>query len=265
MFNVKKTKNDIVEWIKKTVGDCHVVIGISGGKDSSICAALCVEALGVDKVHGVLLPCGIQKDMDKAYELVRYLGIAYSVHNIKSTYEEINTRISQTYIINDCYSTNTPARIRMTYLYGVAACLGNARVCNTCNKSEDWVGYSTKYGDSAGDFAPIADLTVREVKALGYELGLPQDLIEKIPDDGMSGKSDEEKLGFTYAELDEYITSGKIENLEHKEKIDRMHKANLHKLQLIPKFEKSSIEETNYVEILDDVINKLEELKKQVK
>lgn len=261
---MSKLKDSVIKWIQDTVGDCHVVIGISGGKDSSICAALCVEALGVSKVHGVLLPCGMQKDIDKAYELVKYLGIAHSVHNIKPTYEEMNTSISQTYIINDCYSTNTPARIRMTYLYGVAACLGNARVCNTCNKSEDWVGYSTKYGDSAGDFAPIADLTVREVKALGYELELPQDLIEKTPDDGMSGKSDEEKLGFTYAELDEYITSGKIENLEHKEKIDRMHKANLHKLQLMPKFEKKSMEEANYIDILDEAIGKLKELKKKV-
>ena len=144
--------------------------------------------------------------------------------------------------LNDVYETNTPARIRMTTLYGVAAILGNSRVANTCNLSEDWVGYSTKYGDSAGDFSPLANLTVHEVKALGYDLGLPKDLIEKVPSDGMSGKSDEEKLGFTYDELDTYIRTGVIENLEHKEKIDRMHGANLHKLVLMPKYEPDDLE-----------------------
>jgi len=276
---MSKLKDSIIKWIQDTVGDCHVVIGISGGKDSSICAALCVEALGKDKVFGVLMPDGEQKDIDKSLELVNHLGINYTKINIGQVTAQLRSRIKIGLYhetkkkvnvnlfekkLNDVYETNTPARIRMTTLYGVAAILGNSRVANTCNKSEDWVGYSTKYGDSAGDFAPIADLTVGEVKALGYELGLPQDLIEKTPDDGMSGKSDEEKLGFTYAELDEYITSGKIENLEHKEKIDRMHKANLHKLQLMPKFEKKSMEEVNYIDILDEAIGKLEELKKKV-
>lgn len=256
---MSKLREELVEWIRKTVGDCTVVIGISGGKDSSVAAAICVEALGKDKVFGVLMPDGKQHDIDKSYQLCNHLGIDYAIINIGEVTAQLrlafasngingnsDNKLNQSMnklfqeggkVFNDCYMTNTPARIRMTTLYGVAAILGNARVCNTCNLSEDWVGYSTKFGDSAGDFSPLSDLTVHEVKALGYELGLPKDLIEKIPEDGMSGKSDEEKLGFTYEELDKYIRTGKIDNLEHKEKIDKMHKANLHKLQLMPKFE----------------------------
>ena len=265
-FNVKEAKKKLVEWVKKNVGDCTVVIGISGGKDSSITAALCVEALGKDKVFGVLMPDGIQSDIDKSLELCTHLGIEYSIINIGKVTEALrNSIIIDVYgtekenkltdavksyyeefpkeeVFNDVYTTNTPARIRMTTLYGVAAIIGNARVANTCNLSEDWVGYSTKYGDSAGDFSPLANLTVHEVKALGYELGLPKDLIEKTPSDGMSGKSDEDKLGFTYDELDTYIRTGVIENTEHKEKIDRMHKANLHKLVLMPKYEPDDLE-----------------------
>ena len=261
-FNVKETKNKLVEWVKKNVGDCTVVIGISGGKDSSITAALCVEALGKHKVFGVLMPDGEQKDIDKSLELCEHLDIKYTLINIGQVTKSLRANLLyspildkettvvgtlkpsnlETCTFNDVYETNTPARIRMTTLYGVAAILGNARVANTCNLSEDWVGYSTKYGDSAGDFSPLANLTVHEVKALGYELGLPKDLIEKTPSDGMSGKSDEDKLGFTYDELDTYIRTGAIENAEHKEKIDRMHKANLHKLVLMPKYEPDDLE-----------------------
>jgi len=258
-YDVKKLKESIVKWIKDIVGDCTVVIGISGGTDSSVCAALCVEALGKNKVFGVLMPDGEQKDIDKSLELVNHLGIEYKTINIGRVTEAMSTsiiietlgsktdRLSQAVksyynqhksekVFNDVYETNTPARIRMTTLYGVAAILGNSRVVNTCNLSEDWVGYSTKFGDSAGDFSPLAMITKTEVKQLGYELGLPKDLVEKIPSDGMSGMSDEEKLGFTYEELDKYIRTGKIDNLEHKEKIDRMHKMNLHKIEPMPKF-----------------------------
>ena len=280
-FNAKEVKESIVKWIKDTVGDCTVVIGISGGKDSSVTAAICVEALGKDKVFGVLMPDGEQKDIDKSLELCEHLDIDYTIINIGQVtsairnsffqskglvYNLLSQKIAETKIIekstkfNDVYETNTPARIRMTTLYGVAAILGNSRVANTCNLSEDWVGYSTKFGDSAGDFSPLANLTVHEVKELGYELGLPKDLIEKVPSDGMSGKSDEEKLGFTYDELDTYIRTGKIENLEHKEKIDRMHKANLHKLLPMPKFGGDFViycnptkeEEEKLIKIIDD-------------
>ncbi len=254
--DVKKLKESIVKWIKDTVGDCTVVIGISGGTDSSVCAALCVEALGKDKVFGVLMPDGEQKDIDKSLELVNHLTIDYTIINIgeltstlRYTMHHANLQFGEgnekfKFIIddkgshyNDVYETNTPARIRMTTLYGVAAILGNSRVINTCNLSEDWVGYSTKFGDSAGDFSPLAMITKTEVKQLGYELGLPKDLVEKVPSDGMSGMSDEEKLGFTYEELDKYIRTGEIGNLEHKARIDRMHRMNLHKIEPMPKFE----------------------------
>ena len=107
---------------------------------------------------------------------------------------------------------------------------------NTCNLSEDYVGYSTRYGDAAGDFSPLCNLTVDEVKKIGHVLGLPYELVEKTPIDGLCGKTDEENLGFTYAELDVYIRTGKINDLEKKEIIDRKHKANLFKLQLMPCF-----------------------------
>lgn len=255
-IDIKKTKEQLKEWIRKTVGDNVVVIGISGGKDSSICAAICVEALGKDKVFGVLMPDGKQKDIDKSLELVNFLGINYMIVNIGETTEALRNAIlnfeegsgvkkawldqyRETKKFNDNYETNTPARVRMTVLYGIGAEIfnGKARVVNTCNLSEDFVGYSTKNGDSVGDFSPLANLTVAEVKALGYELGLPKDLIEKVPSDGMSGKSDEEKLGFTYEELDRYVRTGYIKNQEHKAKIDRLHVANLHKILLMPKFE----------------------------
>ena len=242
IFNAKKIKEELKEWIIKMVGDSNVVIGISGGKDSSICAALCVYALGKDRVTGVLMPSTYQSDIDKSYEICNHLGIKNITINIGDAYKALNNEIFSKLDINEkdvttVYTTNTPSRIRMVTLYGVAAIIGNARVVNTCNLSEDWVGYSTKFGDSAGDFSPFAYLTVHEVRALGYELGVPADLIEKVPTDGMSGKSDEEKLGFTYDELDKYIRTGEIENKEHKEKIDKMHKANLHKIVPMPKFE----------------------------
>ena len=243
MFDAKKVKSELLNWIRETVGDSNVVIGISGGKDSSITAALCVEALGKDKVYGVLMPQNVQLDIDKAQQLVDILGIKNFTVNIGSTYNELTKCVHEAFCsskencyLPDLYTTNTPARIRMTVLYGVAALIGNSRVANTCNLSEDYVGYATKYGDGAGDFSPLSDLTVTEVKQIGYELGLPKELIEKIPDDGMCGQSDEEKLGFTYAVLDKYIRTGEIEDLNTKNKIDRLHLSGLHKLVPMPKF-----------------------------
>ena len=130
---------------------------------------------------------------------------------------------------------NLPPRIRMSTLYAISQSL-NGRVCNTCNLSEDWVGYSTRYGDSVGDFSPMSNLTVTEVKEIGYLLGLPKMLVDKTPIDGLCGKSDEENLGFTYAELDIYIRTGEIADKEKKEIIDRKHKMNLFKLELMPCF-----------------------------
>lgn len=240
-------KERVIQWIRdyfeENGRDCKAIIGISGGKDSSVCAALLVEALGKDRVVGVLMPQGTQHDISVSYEVVEFLGIKSYEVNIGKVCEEITTSLVQggfekeALQSNKAYYSNTPARVRMATLYAVSAMLGG-RVANTCNKSEDYVGYSTKFGDSAGDFSPMSDLTVQEVKALGYELGLPKKFIEKIPEDGLSGKTDEDNLGFTYAALDRYIETGEIDDLSVKEKIDRLHRANLHKILPMPSFKK---------------------------
>lgn len=239
MFDAKKVKNECVEWIRdffeKNGPTCNAVVGISGGKDSSIAAALCVEALGKDRVIGVLMPQGEQHDIDMAYKLVNHLGIKYYVVNIKDAVDGIMNSIPDNLEISEQAKTNLPPRIRMSTLYAVSQSC-NGRVCNTCNLSEDWVGYSTRYGDSAGDFSPMSHITVTEVKAIGYLLGLPRDLVDKTPIDGLCGKTDEENLGFTYAELDVYIRTGKIADEKKKELIDKKHYANLFKLELMPSF-----------------------------
>jgi len=239
MFNAEKVKNEYIEWIRdffeKNREGCNAVVGISGGKDSSIAAALCVEALGKDRVIGVLMPKGEQHDIDMAYMLVNHLGIKHYVVNIKDAVDGILSNLPDDLKITAQTIQNIPPRIRMSTLYAVSQSV-NGRVCNTCNLSEDWVGYSTRYGDSAGDFSPLSHLTVTEVKEIGYLLGLPKVLVDKTPIDGLCGKTDEENLGFTYAELDVYIRTGEIEDLDKKEIIDKKHKANLFKLELMPSF-----------------------------
>lgn len=239
MFDALKVKNDCVAWIRdffeKNGKGCNAVIGISGGKDSSVAAALCVEALGKDRVIGVLMPQGEQQDIDKAYMLVNHLGIKHYEINIKATADALISALPADIEPTAQTLQNIPPRIRMTTLYAVSQSC-NGRVCNTCNLSEDWVGYSTRYGDSVGDFSPMSNLTVTEVKQVGHLLGLPAELVEKTPIDGLCGKTDEENLGFTYAELDRYIRTGEIEDKEKKELIDKKHRMNLFKLQLMPSF-----------------------------
>ncbi|MCL2210651.1 MAG: NAD(+) synthase [Treponema sp.] len=240
MFDVSKIKEDAIQWIrdyfKNNGPDCCAVIGISGGKDSSVAAALCVNALGADRVFGVLMPQGEQHDIGFSYDLVKHLGIKHVVINIKNSVDSLLSEINQNGLsVNKQASVNTPARIRMTTLYAVSA-ITNGRVVNTCNLSEDWVGYSTKFGDSAGDFSPLSNLTVAEVKLLGNELALPVKFIEKTPEDGLSGLTDEDNLGFTYAVLDKYIREGVCEDRQIKAKIDKLHQINLHKLTLMPSF-----------------------------
>ena len=237
MFDAMKVKNDCVEWIRaffeKNGKGCNAVVGISGGKDSSIAAALCVEALGKDRVIGVLMPQGEQHDIDMAHLLVDHLGIKHYVVNIKETVDSLLSALPIE--LSTQAKTNLPPRIRMSTLYAVSQSV-NGRVVNTCNLSEDWVGYSTRYGDAAGDFSPMSHLTVTEVKEIGYLLGLPKELVDKTPIDGLRGKTDEENLGFTYAELDVYIRTGVMEDAEKKALIDKKHEANLFKLQLMPSF-----------------------------
>ena len=181
------------------------------------------------------MPQGEQHDIDMAYLLVNHLGIKHFEVNIKAAVDGLLGSIPDDLEISVQARTNLPPRIRMSTVYAVSQSL-NGRVVNTCNLSEDWVGYSTRYGDAAGDFSPMANLTVTEVKEIGRLLGLPDVLVDKVPIDGLCGKTDEENLGFTYAELDRYIRTGEIDDLEKKELIDRKHKANLFKLQLMPTF-----------------------------
>ena len=235
----------IIQWIKdyfeKNGKGCKAVIGISGGTDSSVVAALLVKALGKENVIGVMMPNGYQHDQNMAKELIEFLGIPSYEVNIEKPVTALRELVKDAVGFDpntkDVYATNTPARVRMTVLYGISALVGG-RVANTCNLSEDHVGYSTKFGDAAGDFSPISSLTKTEVRQLGYELGLPAKFVEKIPEDGMSGKSDEEKLGFTYAELDHYILTGQIDDLDHKARIDYLHRINLHKLLPMPHYQK---------------------------
>ena len=240
-FNAEKVKNDIVLWIRdwfdKNGKGCNAGLGISGGKDSSVVAALCVEALGRDRVVGVLMPKGVQHDIDMSQLLVEHLGIKSVTVNILDAYEALVGEIrSQLPDFSTQAETNLPPRLRMATVYAVSQSL-NGRVANTCNLSEDWVGYSTRYGDSAGDFSPLSRLTVDEVKQIGRVLNLPDVLVDKVPIDGLCGKTDEDNLGFTYAVLDKYIRTGVCEDAEIKAKIDRMHEINKFKLELMPVFE----------------------------
>ena len=236
-FNAEKVKNDCVQWIRdffeKSGKGCNAVVGISGGKDSSIVAALCVEALGRERVIGVLMPCGEQSDIDMAKLLVDTLQIKHYIINIKDAVDGLTAAIP--FELSEQSRVNLQPRIRMSTLYAVSQS-NNGRVANTCNLSEDWVGYSTRYGDSVGDFSPCSGITVAEMKQIGRLLGLPDALIDKAPSDGLCGKTDEDNLGFTYAELDRYIREGVIENQEHKALIDRKHELNLFKLEVMPSF-----------------------------
>ena len=239
-FNVKKVKNDLVKWLndwfESNGPGCNAVIGISGGKDSSVTAALCVAALGKDRVIGVLMPNGDQYDIDVSEALVKHLSIRSYVVNIKDAYDGVvnAAKAAGVELSNQSYINLAP-RIRMSTLYAVSQSY-NGRVINTCNLSEDWVGYSTRYGDSVGDVCPLGKLTVAEVKELGTYLGLPDMFVHKVPSDGLCGKTDEDNLGFTYAVLDRYIRTGEIDDPETKALIDRKHKANLFKLELMQTF-----------------------------
>jgi len=249
-FNAKKTTEELINWLKEWFQengkDSLAVIGISGGKDSSVVAALCARALGKNRVIGVMMPDGNQNDINDSIKLCNLLDIRNVTINIKDIVDtekrlllEELKKIGKNELTNQTL-INLPARVRMVTLYGVSQTL-NGRVINTCNLSEDWVGYSTRYGDSAGDVAPIANLTVSEIKEIGIELGLPKELVNKTPSDGLSGKTDEDNLGFTYDVLDKYIRTGICEDKSIKELIDKKHKQNEFKLKPMPSYKYGNI------------------------
>lgn len=244
-FNAEVVKDRVVQWIRDWFEvngkGCNAVIGISGGKDSSTVAALCVEALGRDRVIGVTMPNGVQKDISDSIKLINHLGICHINVNIADTCKALMASVQEQLAgqgkeVSRQTIINMQPRVRMTTLYAISQSM-NGRVANTCNLSEDWVGYSTRYGDAAGDFSPLGGLTVAEVIAIGKVLGLPVDLVEKTPSDGLSGKSDEDNLGFTYATLDRYIRSGVCDDPKIKAIIDQKHVNNIFKLEPIPHFE----------------------------
>ena len=239
-FDVKESTKKCVLWISNWFREngcgCRAVIGISGGKDSSVAAALCVAALGKENVYGVLMPDGEQSDIEDAELLCNHLGIKYRLINIHDAVNEVIDAISNVGIMPSAQTLiSLPARIRMSTLYAVAETIGG-RVCNTSNLSKNYVGYSIRYGDSVGDFSPLSDLTVTEVKAIGRYLDLPKELIDKISSNGLSRRTDEDNLGFTYDVLDKYIRGEEEPDLVTLVKIKDRHYKNFFKLEEMPKF-----------------------------
>lgn len=249
MFDAVKVKNDCVQWIRDWFEEngkgCNAVIGISGGKDSSVVAALCVEALGKDRVIGVLMPNGIQKDIGDAIKVVEHLGVKYTVVNIQEAFNGMLHHIDDMFIperdgyeeisISEQTKINLPPRLRMATLYAISQSV-NGRVIGTDNASEAYIGYSTRWGDNVADAMPILNVTSEEVVAIGDVLGLPYELTHKTPSDGLCGKTDEDRFGFTYEVLNKYILTGECEDEEVKTKIDNLHNKNLFKLEPIPSF-----------------------------
>ena len=238
-FNADKECENIIKWIREYFKNHPTakgaIIGISGGKDSSIVAKLLVEALGKERVFGVLMPNGEQKDISDSLRVVDILGINHKIVNIEKAYNGLLEGITEDDLSIDA-KINIPPRLRMTTLYAIGSSM-HYRVCGTGNKSEGFVGYTTKWGDNAFDFNPIGDLTTDEVIAIGDSLGLPYELTHKTPSDGLSGKSDEEKLGFTYKQINDYIENGSCGDIEIDEKIRLKHDYNRHKGELAPKYE----------------------------
>lgn len=226
-FDAKKEHEDVVEWIRnwfeKNGNGCNAVLGLSGGKDSTICAALLAEALGKDRVIGVAMP-SYGQGLNDADKIAEYLGIKFMAMPIENIVGSFYGLLDDGQTWSEQTQQNIPPRVRMTMLYAIAQTF-NGRVCCCDNASENYLGYSTLFGDDAGSFSPLGELTVTEVRAIGDLLGLPAEWVHKTPDDGLPhSSSDEQKFGFSYETLDKYIREGIEPDKEIKEKIDRMHK-----------------------------------------
>lgn len=230
---MKTLTRNCVNWTKAILEknrQTKVALGISGGKDSSVKAAICAKAIGPENVIGVMMPCGVQKDIADSQKLIDFLGIKSVTVNIGPAFETLCNSMNLGVELSYDTLTNLPARLRMSTLYAVAQTYG-AFVANTCNLSEDTVGYATLYGDNAGSFAALSKLTTEEVMEIGDDLGLPYELVHKVPIDGLQPKTDEDKLGFTYHEVNELIRKG-IKG-PHFEKIMDMYRKNKFKLDIV--------------------------------
>ena len=236
-FNPQIQLAGLLEWMNEMMQNCHgrtAVIGISGGKDSSTVAALAVAAYGRENVYGVLMPDGVQPDIEYSRGLVEHLQIPHCTINISDAVKGVLKEMERAGLTPSRQTTvNLPSRIRMSTLYAVAQSLPGGTVINTSNLSEDWVGYCTIYGDSAGAFSPLGMYTTEEVIALGRALGLPEHFLQKPPSDGLTGLTDEDNLGFTYHAVNEYVRRGVVDPAI-KEKIDQKHKASRFKFTTVP-------------------------------
>ena len=239
-FNAKQQLPGLLDWMRQQMKNCGgktAVIGISGGKDSSTVAALAVAAYGKENVYGVLMPDGIQPDIDYSNGLVEVLDIPHCTFNIHDGTSGILHEMERVGLeASRQTKVNLPSRIRMAVLYAVAQSVPGGIVLNTSNLSEDWVGYCTIYGDSAGAFSPLGMYTTEEVCDLGRELGLPEKFVAKAPSDGLTGLTDEDNLGFTYHAVNEYVRKG-IVDPEIKKQIDHKHRISRFKFQTLPVYQ----------------------------
>lgn len=236
-FNVKKTTEDLIkwtsDWFDKNGKGCNAIIGISGGKDSTIAAAICAKALGNDRVIGVLMPDGEQKDIEDSKKVCEILNIKHYIVDIsKAIIPLLKTLSGNDFEISEQTKVNLAPRIRMTTLYAIAQSC-NGRVINTCNLSENICGFSTLYGDHAGDMSLFDELTVTEIRKIGHFLGLPDKFVDKKPSDGLTGKTDEDVYDFTYEVLDKFIRTGICEDEIIKNKVIQRYKAGVFKTKLI--------------------------------
>lgn len=233
-FNVIKEYSCILNFIQSqiTTGLKTAIIGISGGKDSTIVAKLLVDALGKENVIGVIMPNDVQPDFLDAQMVCDLFEIKQHVIDISKIYNAfINDLTNIQSTLNNQVLNNIPPRIRMTILYAIAQSYPGGRVVGTGNMSENYIGWCTKWGDMACDFNPIAHLTCSQVVELGDYLNLPYELVHKIPSDGLTGKSDEENFGFTYKDLDSFLSiPGTILSPEVFGLISKRHLASLHKI-----------------------------------
>ncbi len=240
----KKLTEDLILWYPKMLsetGGKSIVLGVSGGKDSSVAAALSVKALGKDKVYGIIMPDEVQSDIVYATGICEHLDISYKIVNIGRMTKAFIEQLKEISFLDDPDLSpqtriNLPARVRMTTLYAIAQSIKGARVLNTSNLSEDWVGYGTLYGDLTGAFSPLGDLTSEEVIEVGRQLDVPEKYLVKPPSDGLTGITDEENLGFSYATLNRYIRTGEIDDMRAKERIDGLYHKNRFKFKPIPRF-----------------------------